>query len=99
MKVALWKDEKYLGNKCPMCRYLNRNFIIFEMEGLEFFVCMESNCGTMFLPKTERMNLDMLKLVEEANSKYRCDFEGCSFVARSKAGLKAHERKHDTTEN
>jgi sulfatase maturation enzyme AslB (radical SAM superfamily) len=33
-------------------------------------------------------------MVEEANSKYRCDFDGCGFVARSKAGLKAHKRKH-----
>ena len=89
MKIATWKNEKYIGDQCPKCRLLKQNFPIFKLDGFEFFVCMEAHCGTLFLPKSERKKIDIKTLM----SPLTCNI--CGKVCKAKIGYISHMKTHD----
>ena len=88
MEIATWKDERYKGDQCPKCRLLNQNFPIFELDGFKVFVCMESHCGTLFIPKSERNKIDVKTLMNPL----ACTV--CGKVCKNKLGLNSHLRSH-----
>jgi len=89
-KVASRFNPKYKDDRCPICKYLNQNFIEVSDKELSCY-----SCGLMFLNKETRnamkaVSFEMLKKQGEEKREYPCD---CGFKAKSKAGLVAHQRK------
>ena len=101
-KVASRFNEKYKSDKCPNCGFMNQNFIFISDKELACYMC-----GTVFINYETRTAMrtvvkQMLTEQEEDRSSWTCQHPGCTFgdgggvfKAKSKAGLKAHMKKHE----
>jgi hypothetical protein len=92
MKIATWKEEKYKGEKCPICRYLNQNFPVIKLGDLDVFLCMQKNCGALFVPKYEREEINIKELIEK---QLELTCKNCGKVCKNKIGYISHMKSHE----
>lgn len=88
-RVASRFDEKYKNDRCPICKFMDQNFIYISDKELSCY-----SCGIIFINKEsrdamKRISLEML-IAQKEDKRFRCE---CGFEAKSRAGLVAHKRK------
>jgi hypothetical protein len=98
---VLSRHDSVQNEKCPKCLNVFQHFMDLDGGKLGCY-----KCGTIFVSKPVRdynysriveqmkaQQAEKLRLVDPVQARFLCAHSGCRFEAKTKAGLKAHQRR------